>query len=73
MAFEGIFGKTGIAAFGVLGLFVLVVEASETPEGVLIGVWAWDTILLTPSGAALGNGGGNGDMEMVETDAVWAL
>lgn len=67
MAFEGVLGTT--CPLGVRGLDV---EASEVTEGVRLGVWAWETTLFTPSGTALGNGGGNGDMDMLVMEAEWA-
>jgi len=67
MAFEGTFGTRG--PFGARGLDV---EAWEAIEGDFWGVWACETTLLTASGAALGKGGGNGDIEMLVTEAEWA-
>ena len=50
----------------------LDVDASEVTEAVLLGVCAWEAILLTPSGTATGSGGGKGDMEMADIEAEWA-
>lgn len=49
-----------------------LVDASETTDGVLLGVAACDVILLTASGTALGSGGGKGEMEMLLIEAEWA-
>ena len=67
IAFDGIFGTTG--ACGVRGLFV---GASDVTDAGLFGVCACDATLLTPSGSAVGRGGGNGDIDMQEVDAWWA-
>jgi hypothetical protein len=67
IAFEGMFGTTG--GWGVRGLFA---GASDVTDDGFFGVCACDAILLTPSGSALGRGGGNGDIEMQEVDAWWA-
>ena len=70
MALEGMFGTSGVLRpFGARGLDI---DASEVIDGVRFGAWACDTTLLTPSGIATGNGGGNGDMEMLEMEAEWA-
>ena len=67
MAFEGILGTTCTRGFrGEL------VDASDVTEGVLLGVAACEVILLTASGTALGSGGGNGDIEILLTEAEWA-
>lgn len=68
MAFEAVFGTR----WGSRDVRGLAVEASEATEGLRLGVWAWDTTLLTPSGTAVALGRGNGDIEMLEVDAVWA-
>lgn len=58
--FEGVAG-TGGADFGLLG------EAPELViEGDFVGV-DWLLSLLTPSGFAVGGGGGNGEIEIDET------
>jgi hypothetical protein len=64
MAFDGIFGTAG--AWGVRGLFV---GASDVTDDALFGVCACEATLLTPSGSAVGRGGGKGDIEMHEVDA----
>ena len=66
IAFEGMFGTTG--AWGIRGLPV----ASDVTDGALFGVCACDATLLTPSGRAVGRGGGNGEIEIQEVDAWWA-
>lgn len=67
MAFEGILGTIWTRGFrGEL------VDASDVTEGVRFGVCACEVILLTASGTALASGGGNGDIEMLLTDAEWA-
>lgn len=45
--------------------------ASDVTEGVLFAVCVCTDILLIPSGTAVGNGGGKGDIEMQVVDAVW--
>lgn len=53
----------------VRGFRGLDVDASEAMDGARFGVCACETTLLTPSGTALGSGGGNGDIEMLEMEA----
>lgn len=67
MAFDAVLGTRCIR--GVRGD---AVEASDVIEGLPLGVCACDTTLLTPSGTGLFIGGGNGDIEMLEVEAVWA-
>ena len=67
IAFEGVFGTT--CACGVRGDCFEDVEATV---GVLGGTLTCDATRVTPSGRALGRGGGNGDIEMADTEAVWA-
>lgn len=68
MAFEAVFGTR----CGIRGVRGLAAEASEATEALPLGVWACDTTLLTASGTAEALGGGNGDIDMLEVDAVWA-
>ena len=68
MALEGMLGMAG--AFGVRGLLV---DASDVIDGVLFAGCACDAILLTPPGRTLGSGGGNGDIDMLVTDAECAV
>jgi len=59
---------------GVCGARAVLVELYDATDGVgvLLRLCACEASLLTPSGTALGNGGGNGDMEMLEMEAEWA-
>jgi hypothetical protein len=68
IAFEGIFGT----ARGARGFRGELFGASDITEGVCLGVAACDATLLTASGAALGRGGGKGEMEMLLIEAEWA-
>jgi hypothetical protein len=68
MAFDGEFG-TGLAAAGVRGP---PGEREPATEDFALAFCAWDTTLATPSGFAVGRGGGNGEMEIDVTDAVCA-
>jgi hypothetical protein len=54
------------------GVYGLLLPTSDFVGGALFGVCACDTTLLTPSGRAVGRGGGNGDIEMQDVDALWA-
>jgi hypothetical protein len=56
----------GCAARAVLAV------ASDLNDGVLCGVCTCEAILLTASGTTVGSGGGNGEMEMLETEAECA-
>lgn len=67
MAFEGMFGTCGVC--GGLGTLAVV---SDLKEDVLWCVEVWAVSLLTPSGTALGRGGGNGDIEMLDMEAECA-
>lgn len=67
MAFEGIFGTTW--AWGVRGDCFEDVDAMV---GVLGGPLACVAIRVTASGVPFGRGGGKGDIDMAETEAVWA-
>jgi hypothetical protein len=57
---------------GVCGARAVLVEVYDATDGVLLRVCACEASLLTPSGTAVGDGGGNGDMEMLEMEAEWA-
>lgn len=62
--FEGIFGTGGCSAR----------PDGEGFRGDCLGELSCcsDTILFTASGLAEGSGGGNGDTDIVVTDAEWA-
>jgi hypothetical protein len=69
IAFAGVFGTV----CGVRGFRGEFVEASDTTDGDLLGVAAWETTLCRASGTAAGSGGGNGEMEMllIEAECAW--
>lgn len=69
MALDGIFGRA--EALDVLGIRGAA-ETSERIEGGALGFCACDTTLLTASGTAVGSGGGNGETDMLVTEAWWA-
>jgi len=71
MSFEGVLGTGNGWVRGVLGL--LAEDSDVADGGVRFGVGFCAAIRLIPSGTALETGGGNGEMEMLETEAVWAL
>lgn len=66
IAFEGVFGTAETRGFR-----RELVEASDTTEGVRLGVAACEATLLTASGTAVGSGGGNGEIDILLIDAEW--